>query len=70
MAKKRITVKQNYVLRGLSVPAGNHTIEFKFEPTSYYTGQTLVYIANGLLWLSIIACLLYWWREQQAGQKV
>ena len=61
--------KTNYVLRGISVPAGNHTIEFKFEPSSYYTGQTISYIANALLWLSIIAALLYWWRQQQEKTK-
>ena len=63
--KKADYCKTNYVLRGLSVPAGNHVIEFKFEPTSYYTGQTLVYIANALLWLSILASLFFWWKQQQ-----
>ncbi len=63
--KKADYCKTNYVLRGLSVPAGNHSVEFKFEPSSYYTAQTILYIANALLWLSIIATLFLWWRQQQ-----
>jgi hypothetical protein len=32
-------VKVNYVLRGLRVPAGEHTVEMRFEPRSYHTGR-------------------------------
>ena len=43
--------RANYVLRGMQVPAGNHTVEFKFEPTSYYTGETVAYASSIILLL-------------------
>ena len=45
--------KVNYVLRGMSVPAGNHEIVFKFEPRSHAMGWTITNIA-GLLTLLLV----------------
>ena len=55
----------NYVLRGLQVPAGKHTIEFKFEPQVVKTGSTIALISSiGMLLL--IGAGVYLERKKKA----
>ena len=42
-------VKANYVLRAMHIPAGNHTIEFKFDPASHKIGSTITLICSILM---------------------
>jgi len=41
----------NYVLRGMQVPAGDHTITFKFEPQVIKTGSSIALASSVLLGL-------------------
>jgi hypothetical protein len=50
-------VQVNYVLRGMEVPAGKHTLVFRFEPKTYYNGNSLAMAGSILLLLSIAAGL-------------
>jgi hypothetical protein len=51
-------IRTNYVLRGVSVPAGEHTIRFVFHPDSYYTGQLVQRVAASLLTLILLGAVV------------
>ncbi len=51
--------KVDYVLRALEVPAGRHTIEFKFEPRVVTTGSQVSLASSILLVALILAGLWY-----------
>jgi len=43
--------RANYVLRGMRIPAGNHVVEFKFEPSVYYVSERIALLSSILLLL-------------------
>lgn len=53
-------VKTDYLLRGMYIPAGNHEIEWRFEPKSFIHGRWISIIANILVALLIIATIVYY----------
>jgi len=61
--KETPIVKVNYALRGLNVPAGNHTIRFTFAPPSYNLGNTLSLIAGIISLISLLICAFLLFRQ-------
>src|SRR4030095_735545 len=56
--KKADHFRCNYILRGMRIPAGEHTIEFKFEPASYYAGEKVAMAGSGLVLLLLIGVVV------------
>lgn len=54
----------DYTLRGLEIPKGKHTIEFKFEPEVVKTGSTIA-LFSSLLMLVVIVGGVYFERKKK-----
>jgi len=63
------TIKTNFLLRGVPVPAGSHTVEFRFESPSFEQGRTISLAANGITLLIGLGGLLMWRRERQQAKE-
>lgn len=59
--KKVEYCRTNYILRGLSIPAGKHEIKFVFEPSSYKNGVRIAYIASFLILIFFLGGLFMQW---------
>lgn len=55
----------DYVLRGLAIPKGKHTIEFTFEPQVVKTGSTIALVSSVLMILVIVGVVYF----EQKGKK-
>lgn len=58
--------RADYLLRAAQLPGGNHKVEFKFEPRSYYMGENISMIASLLL---VLAFGFAAWKERISPEK-
>lgn len=63
-------IRADYILRALKVPAGQHKIEFKFEPQSFYSGSMISFGASAIIILLVIAAVVQWFRENVVAGDV
>lgn len=57
--------RSNYILRTMILPAGEHTVEFKFHPESYYSGNKVSFAGSLLLILAVIGYFAFEYRRKQ-----
>ena len=63
-------VKTNYLLRGMAIPAGQHSIEFKFEPKAVALSTTITTVSTILLVLLLIAGAFVEYRKKKETPAV
>ena len=61
--------RANYVLRAMRIPSGKHTVEFKFEPSTYYTGEKISLAGSVLLLLLFAGGVFMELRKHPSGKK-
>jgi len=63
-------LKVNYALRGIKVPAGEHTIIFQFKPEVVEIGSKIALGSNIILGLLILSGLLFsFWKPKRKEKK-
>ncbi len=60
-------IRANYILRAMKIPAGEHTIEFRFMPPSYYTGEWISLISSLVLIFGAIGYAGWKWKETKTA---
>jgi len=58
-------IRANYVLRAMLIPAGDHKIEFKFEPKSYFIGEKVSLAGSVILVLFLGVALFFEFRKKK-----
>ncbi|WP_298534039.1 YfhO family protein [uncultured Algibacter sp.] len=58
-------MRVNYILRGMPIPAGNHSIEFKFEPDVVKTGSNIALASSILFGMLFFSALFYEFKKRK-----
>ncbi len=62
--EKASHIRINYILRGMQIPAGKHTIEFKFEPQVIKTGSSIALGSSMIFAVLILLGLFYQFKKK------
>jgi uncharacterized membrane protein YfhO len=57
--------RANYALRAMSLPSGEHKLEFKFEPISYYVGEKIAMTSSIIVCLLVLGMQIYFIRKHK-----
>ncbi len=60
-------IRVNYTLRGMSVPKGTHTIEFKFDPDVVKTGSKVSLASSIVLGILVLLGLFYEFKKKEGA---
>ncbi|MEO6948420.1 MAG: hypothetical protein ABI123_02225 [Ginsengibacter sp.] len=52
--------KADYLLRAMYIPAGNHEIQFRFEPSSYTAGRIITIVSTILMLLILLGAAIFY----------
>ncbi len=63
--KETEILRANYVLRALTIAAGEHEVVFEFKPTSYHTGNMVSWVFNILLILLLLGGVGYSLKDEK-----
>lgn len=56
-------IRANYILRAMRIPAGQHKVEFRFDPPAFHRGKTVSLIASSIILLALFGCIFYFGRN-------
>ena len=66
--KEQPHFRANYILRAMVLPAGSHTVEFRFRPSSFITGNMVSLAGSGILILLILGYFFLEFRKKEDKQ--
>lgn len=69
--KETPIIKTDYFMRGLSIPAGKHSVKFTFDPPKVQRALTISYISSILVAILVLGGFaMQWWEDKKRKTTV
>jgi hypothetical protein len=65
--KEAEIIRADFVLRALEIPAGKHTVEYKFAPPAYTTGNAVTKISSWMMLLVVLGSIAWTLKKPNAA---